>query len=155
MQLDGSDDEDHKSPKNQGSPQSAVGAFCKMDYSQLLACNKFGGDPRIYEVIKKQLTSCLNQRQSSSSDEEPVKGSFQQRQEQQKLKLKKKDSSDSSGECHKQLLQVFKPEIITFLLSYCGMPKVRSTSHNLTVSRLILANDWSIRLYFKATRTET
>jgi len=47
-----------------------------MDYSQLLACNKFGGDPRIYEAIKKQLTACLHQRQSSSSDEEPVKGSF-------------------------------------------------------------------------------
>lgn len=75
MQLDGSsDDEDHKSPQadKEGSPQSAgPNSFFKMTYEQLLCCNKHGGDPRVYEAIKKQLNACLQQ--SHSQDEEAQK----------------------------------------------------------------------------------
>jgi hypothetical protein len=61
MQLDGSsDDEDHKSPKSD-SPQSAIepNSFFKMSFEQLLSVNKFGGDSRVYDAIKRQLVACI------------------------------------------------------------------------------------------------
>ena len=68
-----------------------------MTYEQLLTCNKFGGDPRIYEAIKKQFAICLKQSKSSSSDDDPARTGTQRQEQAKQLQVKKYDSSDSSG----------------------------------------------------------